>query len=158
MQSSSTIPPGTDFVWDQAERRIDAQLRQADALDSKAGILVGVHALAAGLVASVSGSFGDAARWVATVVLVLLLASGWLAVGAFRAQEYRRSPSPEGVWHYARWDEQEIRHRLLSKRFEGIEWNRRKLQWKARRITWSINLLAVVASIVATATMVELIR
>jgi hypothetical protein len=94
MQTPGQIPPGTDFVWEEAERRVDAQLRQADALDSKAGILVGIHALAAGLVASVSGGLGDAARWIATAALVLLLASGWLAVGAFRAQEYRRSPSP----------------------------------------------------------------
>jgi hypothetical protein len=158
VQRPGAIPPGTDFVWEQAERRIDAQLRQADALDSKAGILVGIHALAAGLVASMSGGLGDAARWVAIVVLFLLLASGWLAVGAFRAQEYRRSPSPEAIWRFAGWGEREMRLRLLSTRFEGIEWNRRKLQWKARRITWSINLLAVVALMVAIATIVELVQ
>ena len=158
VQGPSAIPPGTGFVWEQADVRIDAQLRQADALDSKAGILVGIHALAAGLVASVSGGLGDTARWIATVVLVLLLASGWLALGAFRAQEYRRSPSPEALWQFAGWDEREIRLRVLSQRFEGIEWNRRKLQWKARRITWSINLLAVVALIVGIATIAELMQ
>jgi hypothetical protein len=157
MQSPSAIPPGMDFVWEQAERRIDAQLRQADALDAKAGILTGIHALAAGLVASLSGDLGDAARWIASAVLVLLLVSSWLALGAFRAQEYRRSPSPETLWRFAGWDEREMRLRLLSTRFEGIEWNRRKLQWKAR-ITWSINLLVVVALVVGIATIVELVR
>ena len=146
------------MVWEQAELRIGAQLRQADALDSKAGILVGVHALAAGLVASVSGGLGDAARWVAIAVLILLLASGWLAVGAFRAQEYGRNPLPETFWQFAGWGEREMRLRLLSTRFEAIEWNRRKLQWKARRITWSINLLAMVALTVGIATIVELVR
>lgn len=78
--------------------------------------------------------------------------------GAFRAQEYRRSPSPETLWHFAGWDERELRLRLLSTRFEGIEWNRRKLEWKARRITWSINLLAMVALTVGIATIVELVQ
>jgi hypothetical protein len=77
---------------------------------------------------------------------------------AFRAQEYRRSPSPETLWHFAGWDERELRLRLLSTRFEGIEWNRRKLEWKARRITWSINLLAMVALTVRIATIVELVQ
>lgn len=105
-----------------------------------------------------SGGLGDAARWIALAVLVLLLASGWFALGAFRAQEYRRSPSPEALWRFARWDEGEMRFRLLSTRFEGIEWNRRKLQWKARRITRSINVLAVVAFTVGIATIVDLVR
>jgi hypothetical protein len=47
---------------------------------------------------------------------------------------------------------------VLSTRFEGIEWNRRKLEWKARRITWSINLLAMVALTVRIATIVELVQ
>jgi hypothetical protein len=51
-----------------------------------------------------------------------------------------------------------MRLRLLSTRFEGIEWNRRKLQWKAGRITWSINLLVMVALTVGMATIVELVR
>jgi hypothetical protein len=154
----STIPPGTEFVWEQAERRVDAQLRQADALDAKAGILVGVHALAAGLIASVSGGLGEVARWIASVALLFLMTSGWLALGAFRAQEYRRSPSPETLWRFASWDEDEMRLRMLSTRFEAIGWNSRKLQWKARRITWSINLLTVIAFTLGIATIVDLMR
>jgi hypothetical protein len=112
-------------VWDQAERRLEAQMRQADALDTKAGALVGLHALAAGLVASVAGNLPRASRWVAIGAILGLLASGLLAFGAFRIEAYERDPAPERMWRFGRWPPTDIQYRFLSTRFRALDRNRR---------------------------------
>jgi hypothetical protein len=149
-------PPGVDLVWEQSESRLKAQLQQANALDTKAGVLVGIHALAAGLLGSVAGRLSGASRGVGIGVVVGLLLSGWLSLQAFRAQEYNRNPSPEELWRFAGWSEGQIRYRFVSTRFEAIEENRRKLRRKARLLTWSIGLLGVLASSVGIATILSL--
>lgn len=151
------VPQGVEFVWEQAEKRLEAQLRQADALDTKAGVLVGIHALAAGLVASVAGRLQGTGRLLGIVIVLGLLLSGWLAVLVYRAQQYDRRPSPEELWRFGAWTEEAIRFRFLSTRFEAIESNRRKLKRKAVLLTVSVVLVGVIASIVGTAGVVNLI-
>jgi hypothetical protein len=152
------VPQGTSFIWEQAERRLEAQMRQADALDTKAAALVGVHALAAGLATTVIGNISGATRWLAVASILILLASGGLALLAFRSEPYDRSPAPEELWRFGEWLEDDIRYRFLSTRFRAISSNRLRLEAKARRLTWSLIGLAVVASIVATAAVVGLAR
>lgn len=102
------------FIWEQAESRIESQLRQADALDTKAGILVGLHAVAAGILASTLPGFSRASALIATAVIAALLTSGVLAFLAFRSQDYDRSPRPEELSRFVSWDEDEVRFRFLS--------------------------------------------
>lgn len=60
-------PEAIDFIWSQAEARLEAQLRQADALDTKAGVLLGVIALGAGLAGTLTPRLAGSDRWVAFV-------------------------------------------------------------------------------------------
>ena len=107
------VPGGVGLVWDQAEKRLDAQIRQAEALDTKAGILVGLHALAAGLIVTVAPRFEGRARWIVVAVIVGLILSGMLAFKSFRTERYDRSPAPEELWTFAHWNEQQIKYRML---------------------------------------------
>jgi hypothetical protein len=150
------VPPGTEFVWLQAEQRIEAQLKQADALDLKAGTLVGLHALGAGLAATIIGRLSLLGRWIASVVIVGLLVGGLLALAAYTVQAYERGPAPSDLWRFADWPQDQIKYRFLSTRFDALEANRRTLGRKNRRITWSVRILSVLALVVGVAALVEL--
>jgi hypothetical protein len=152
------VPPGVDLVWAEAEKRLEAQTRQADALDTKAGVLIGVHALAAGLIGTLAGRLQGVGRWVGTAVVAVLLVSLWLSLLAFRAQDYSRSPSPEVMWRFAEWDPRSVRYRLVSTRFEAIAENRQKLRRKARLVSASLGILGVIASTVGAASIVGMLR
>ena len=151
-------PKAVDFIWSQAERRLEAQLRQADALDTKAGVLLGVHALAAGLVGSISADLAGTAKWVGISAIVGLLISGLFAFRAFRAQDYDRSPSPEALWPFSVWTDQEVRLRFVSTRIRAIRDNNAALLSKARNVSRSLITLGMIALGVAVATIVSLVR
>jgi hypothetical protein len=155
---TTNVPEGIDLVWGEAERRLEAQLRQADALDTKAGVLVGIHALAAGLLASVASRIVGEARRAAAVTILGLLISGWFSLRAFRAQAYDRGPRPEAMWRFAAWPVDEIQLRFLSARFNAISENREKLRAKARSLTASLVILGVLAFGVGVASIVGLLR
>lgn len=155
--SQGRPPLGTDFAWEQAEKRLEAQVRQADALDTKAGTLVGIHVVAAGIVATAAGRLHGANRWVGVGVVAGLVIGGWFAFKAFLVQAYNRQPSPQALWNYGEHDEAQIRFRFLSTRFRSLEENRIKLDEKAGSVVWSLRVLAVVGLAVAVTTIVELI-
>jgi len=155
---NEAFPKGTSFVWDQAERRLDAQMQQADALDTKAGALAALHAVAAGVIASLAGRLSGASRWVAVGAILGLIVSGVLAFGAFRTEAYARSPAPEEMWRFGIWRPDEIQLRFLSTRFRALDRNRAKLQRKARLISSSLAGFAMVALAVAIAAVVDLVR
>lgn len=145
-------------MWEQAERRLEAQVRQADALDTKAGVLLGVHALAVGLLGSVVGRLDGAGSWFGIGLIGGLMVSGALAFLGFHSQTYNRSPSPDEMWRFAEWPEEDIMHRLLSTRFAALAENGRKLAAKASLLALSLDLLLVIALVVAAATIVGLVR
>jgi hypothetical protein len=131
--ASHGVPEGTTFVWEQAEKRLEAQLNQADSLDTKAGALVGLHALAAGLVGTVAGHLSGTSRWIASGAIIGLAASGLVAFGAFRSE-------------------------FLTTRFDSLDRNRAKLSRKARLISVSLAGFAMVALAVAIAALIDLLR
>lgn len=133
-------------------------MRQADALDTKAGALVGLHALAAGLIASVAGKLSGSSAWVATGSILGLVFSGALAFGAFRIEEYDRSPGPEQMWRFGELDPTGIQYRFLSTRFRSLERNRIRLRRKARLLSWSLVGFAVIALAVATAAVIGMVK
>ena len=156
--ASHGVPDGTTFIWEQAENRLDAQLRQADALDTKAGALVGLHALAAGLISTSTGRLSGPSRWVAVGSIVGLATSGLIAFGAFRTAAYTRSPAPEEMWRFGEWPAEDIQLRFLSTRFDALDANGVILQRKARLIGWSLAGLAVIALSVAITAVIDLVR
>jgi len=151
-------PETIDFIWSQAETRLEAQLRQADALDTKAGVLIGVVALGSGLAGSLAPGLEGPARWVAFGAILGLLIAGAFAGWAFRLQDYDHRPTPEALWRYAAWDEDQIKQRVLSTRFEALRDNGRKLSVKARLATASLISLGLVALEVSIAVLVVFSR
>src|SRR5205823_2239659 len=149
--------PGTRLAWDQAEKRLEAQFRQADSLDSKAGTLVGLHALAAGILAANTTRLHGVNGWVAFGIIVGLVLGGTFAVRAYLVQAYDRRPAPQAIWEFAEWDDDRILQQFLSSRFRSLEGNVERLEAKARNVRWSIWSLAMVALGVAVATAVELV-
>jgi len=149
-------PAGTRFVRDEADGRLEAQMRQADALDGKAAALVGFHVVAVGVLASLAAHLAGGNRWVGLVIIVGLMASGWLALAAFRSEAYDRRPAPEELWRFADWAEDDIQLRFLSTRFAAIEANRKKLGRKARAVSGSIAILAVLAFVLGVTAAVEI--
>jgi len=145
------VPEGTEFVWLQAEQRLDAQIKQADSLDLKAGTLVGIHALGAGLAATIVGRLSTPGRWVAAFVIAGLLVGGLLAIAAYAVQAYERGPAPRDLWQFGAWPAQQIEYRFLSLRFDALDADGQVLRSKARRITWSVRILAVLAFVVGPA-------
>jgi hypothetical protein len=151
------VPAGTTFVWEQAERRLEAQIRQAEGLDTKAGALVALHALAAGLIATTAGHFHGGAKWVLVGIVAELLVSGGLGLLAFGIERYRRQPSPETMWRFADWTSDQIQQRFLSSRFRALEVNRLRLRRKSRLLEASLVLVTVVALEAAAAAIVGLV-
>lgn len=66
------------------------------------------------------------------IVVVGLVASGVLAFLAYRVEAYDRDPSPIDLWQFGSWEEDQIRYRLLGRRFESLRANDQRLQRKAR--------------------------
>ena len=143
-------------MWEQAERRLEARLRQADALDSKAAALVGFHAVVVGFLVTIGAKFMGVNRWIGAAVIMGLLASGGLALLAFRTESYDRRPAPEELWAFAGWDDRAIRYRFISTRFEAIAVNRERLRRKARWLGRSLGLISVIALVVAVVGILEL--
>jgi len=133
-------------------------MRQADALDTKAGALVALHALAAGLVATTADRFRGSARWVVIATIGGLIVSGTFAVAAFLTRRYDRRPAPETMWRFGDWQEDEIILRLISTRFDALETNQVLLAKRGRSIIWSLTVLSVVALVVATSAIIGLVR
>jgi hypothetical protein len=96
------IPDGVSFIWNQAERRLEAQIRQADALDTKASVIIGLHALAGGVVGSVATRLSGTAAWIGFASLIGLTVTGVLAFVAFRTQDYDLGPAPSDLWRLGR--------------------------------------------------------
>jgi hypothetical protein len=62
------------------------------------------------------------------------------------------------MWRFGGWSADEIQLRFLSTRFRALDWNQDKLQGKARFISFSLAGFAMVASGVAIAAVVDLVR
>lgn len=158
MNGTQQIPPGVDFIWDQAERRLGAQLEQADALDRKTGILLTLNGVAAGLLAAVSDRLSGVGRVFGAIVIAGLFLGASFALASFRTVRYVRSPRPEEMWHFGAWSDSEIKLRYLSTRFEALDENERRLRRKGIHVTASTLILAGVAFVVTVSTFLEMLR
>ena len=155
---SRTIPAGTRFVWEQAEKRLDAQIRQAEALDTKAGLLLGLQGLAAGLIGTTAGRFHGVSKWVVVASIAGLVISASFAFAAYRIAAYDRRPWPGDLWRLAESNEDAIRYRMLSTRFNALQQNQAELRRRAVHVTISLGTFAVVALMVAVSSVIGIAR
>lgn len=151
------IPPGAEFAWDEADRKLKVQLDHADSLDSKATTLLGFLAVAFGVGAT---SITKVRGWgipIAVLAIIGLAVSFVFALMAFWVRRFDRSPDPEVVWRYARRDRAWIQHRLLSTRWAALNANDKTIGVKASNLRLSMMALGVVGALVVVSAIIRLL-
>lgn len=137
--------PGLDTVAEVVGSELDAQERRGDAIDTKAGLVLGFSGVLAGV-----QMHGVNDGHLAAVSL-----DGVSAVIALLALLLRPFPglAPRRIRSYAPWSDDQVKLQLMDTRIEIFETTRRKLNQKTHLLlASSISLLAaVVATVVASA-------
>lgn len=141
------VPPGSSFAYDAGLASLDEQRKRADALDSKAGILLAAAGLFAGFVFRGDSLLTRAPRAVGVSGAVLLIASIAVALLAFANRSYRSAPTPAVAVRMMAFPEDWLRWRFLGNVLEAVEVNRRKLRDKARLLTLAESLLLAAVGI-----------
>jgi hypothetical protein len=150
------VPPGSEFAWEEAERKLQVQLQHAESLDSKATTLLGFVAIAFGLLGTSLDELRGWGRAVGIVSVLGLGLSAFLLLGAFWVRRYDRSPDPEVIWRFAERDKQWIQHRLLTTRWDALRLNDGVLGRKAAWLKWGMRTLAIVGVAVIVAAIIKL--
>jgi hypothetical protein len=138
--------PALALVSDAICEELDAQERRGDAIDTKAGLVLGL----AGVLASIQ------LHSIAGAQLAALSLDGLAAVTALLALRPRPFPAltPRRIRGYAAWGRDQADLKILDTRIELYETTKKKLNWKANLLSFAfVTLLAaVVTTIVAAAT------
>jgi len=132
--SATSLPPpqATGFVYDQARRALEEQMRWIDALDTKAGVLLAAGGLIAGLLIAADSPLEDAPVWVVMATSLLLLGALVLALLAFATRRYETAPNPEAlVSSMADSRDDQLKWMVLPDILEALEINEAKVSEKA---------------------------
>lgn len=127
-------PAGIDFVWSEGVRLIDAQLRQAADLDSKASTLIGFLTAILALIAGQRQEFGEW-TWLLVVELVAALA---LLLLAFRLQRFANAPALPRLALWAESVPSAIRDAFMDNLLEAYAANETSLLGKARYLRFGL--------------------
>lgn len=141
-------PPGTDFVFDAAARAFDAQMRWIDALDTKAGAVMGADAVLAGLVLTRGSILLEAPAWVGVLVALLLFASFVVALASFSTRRFGIAPDISAL--ASEVDSaapSSLRSEALADLLDALEMNEPKIGQKANLLFMSgLGLMLAIAS------------
>ncbi|MGI8427157.1 MAG: hypothetical protein ACR2M4_11310 [Actinomycetota bacterium] len=137
------IPKGSSFGYETGIRVLEAQSRRIDALDSKAGILLAVDGVLAGLAFGSNDGHPKFAAAIAFISALTLLTSFLLALLAFRVRQYATAPSLGRVIQTMTRDEPWLKWRFLGNLQEAEATNSRKLALKAKLFHLSLVFLLV---------------
>ena len=136
---NGSTPPGASFAFDIGEQALSEQLRRADALDTKAGVLVAANGLVLfGLLLSSNSFVVGSPIGVQFSIVVLTIASLLSALAAFSTRRYDLAPRPESVIRLMARDEAWLRWRFLGNVESAVAQNRRKLVRKSMLLTLSL--------------------
>lgn len=141
MVSSTALPTGASFTYNVGRDTLETQSRRAEALDTKAGVLLAIDAVMVGLA---YGSQSDQVLklgWWGAAAATAILTSFLIALIAFANRRYRTAPAFAAVLPRMANSEDWLRWRFLGNLQEAIEINRRKLNWKSRLLTLALLLL-----------------
>ena len=122
---SKPDPETLPLIYQEIKDRLGAQFDQVNAIDSKAGTMIGL----AGGLAAIAGFVVDS--WPVPVVLLVPMILAMLAV---RIRAYRRDPDPKALWeHYRKEEQGVVMEQLISNWLQCYEKNRdgikEKLRW-----------------------------
>jgi len=138
--------PSLEVVGDEVRGALEAQERRAESLDTKAGLLLGIAGLLAGVTFRSGVSVGPA-------VVAALCLDGVVAVLSLLAFRIRSYPviKPARLRDYIVDAADDTRLSVLDTRVTMFEETENELSSKARLVEWAVGglLLAVVATAVA---------
>jgi cytochrome bd-type quinol oxidase subunit 2 len=130
----TTLPPpqSTRFVYEEARRALQEQMRWIDALDTKAGVLLAAGGLIAGLLITANSPLSSAPEWIVMGTALLLLGALVLAVLAFATRRYETAPNLEALVSVMSENQDDfLRWMALPDVLEALEINESKVSEKA---------------------------
>lgn len=114
------IPPGASFAYEVGTRIIDGQLRHSDALDTKAGIVLAVDGVLAGLLFGNTPYGGQLVDLPVLAGAVGLLLSFLLGLLAFGTRRYRTAPALDVVVGRMARGEDWLKWRVLGNLLQAV--------------------------------------
>ena len=142
------IPEGSPFAYEAGIRLLDHHLRHADSLDTKAGIVLAIDGVLAGLVFGNDLDTGASVEWPVVVGAGLLLISFLLGLLAFGTRRLLNAPALEPLIARMVRKEDWLKLRVLGNIREAVGINREKLEQKARLLFWAqVSLFSAVVSL-----------
>jgi preprotein translocase subunit SecG len=146
MAQKYLVPEGASFAYAVAVAALDEQLRRIEALDTKAGILMAVDGVIAGLLFGRTSLLVTAPRLIGVLAVVFVVASLLLALIAFANRRYDLAPQPDSAIRLMAAPEDWLRWRFLGNLQGAISENGRKLTRKSRLLTSAlVSLIATVS-------------
>jgi hypothetical protein len=135
-------PPSLELLADVVSAELDAQERRGDAIDSKAGVILGFAGVLVGLTAShVHNAVGQAG-------FASAAASAVLAVGTFMPRPFPALDPYQLRMRYLTEAPETTKQRLMDTRVSLYRQIEGVLRWKVRLVTAAVVMLA--SSIVLT--------
>ena len=137
---------GTSFLYDSALKGLEEQWVWIDALDTKAGILLGAGGVVAGLFFTRRSILWFAPTWLGVAVAVVLLVSLALALLSFATRRYERAPDLEALMASDETTEAALKTEELPHLLLALSINEPKIALKASLLFYSgLTLLVSVA-------------
>lgn len=136
--AQSQVPPGINFLYEEAFRELDEQLDWIDALDTKAGIILAAGGVTAGLVLTGDSVLIWAPPFITIFIVVALAGSLILALLAFATRHYELAPDIDDLWPaYSSASNDELRWAAFPGLLEARDINQPKVDQKAALLFWA---------------------
>jgi hypothetical protein len=137
-----------DFIFDQGRIASERQLRDADALDSKATQLFSAATVIVGL----AGFSGEAAAAPLVAAVIVYLAVSVSALYALWLAKFRVTDSPKQLLRRY-WDEPllETKYAMVNDMAAGFDENEYALGRKRRGVLWTLALTGLETALIGAA-------
>jgi hypothetical protein len=136
--------PSLDLVHEEVKDRLDVQLRQIDALDSKSGNMLFISSIVIGIgaaaQAALMGQAGSAlVLLVFSIPIVLYLLAMFFALRSWVVRPYFRDPEPRPLRDYYLSKESDFtKRRIITHFISSYEWNKMVIKKKVRELRISM--------------------
>jgi hypothetical protein len=148
MSNAEPEPLSVHLIYDLAVKRLDAQMEQIDAIDTKVNVAFGFASLAIGVAGGFVGTAhsgpspaSTALLFSALTVYVLVIV---LALGGYMFRQFEYAPRVKQVWQDALfWDPVATKRQAVSSIVEAIETNKQRIAEKVQLGRAALILLGV---------------
>ena len=135
------VPAGASFAYSVALRTLDEQLRNIEALDTKAGVLIAADGLILALLAGQERSLAGVPAAVLVAIIGAVTSSLIAALLSFTTRRYETAPNPVAAIHLMTAEPAWLEWRFLGSMQDAIRANRRKLRTKTRFLSAALTAL-----------------